>query len=106
MSRETESAPAPPAPEAVGGRDPETPEIRLRRLRMRSARRGMREMDLILGGFAEARLVGLPPAALDGFESILSENDQDLYHWLSGRGKAPEAHAAIIARIRDYLARG
>lgn len=39
----------------------ETPEIRLRRLKMRSWRRGMKEMDLILGHFADEVLTGLSP---------------------------------------------
>lgn len=42
----------------------EAPEARLRRLRMRSWRRGTKEMDLILGGFAESRLGGLDEATL------------------------------------------
>jgi antitoxin CptB len=83
----------------------ETPEVRLRRLRMRSARRGTREMDLILDGFAEASLAALTPESLDAYEALLSENDQDLYHWMSGQSKPPVAHAGIVGRIRDFLAR-
>jgi antitoxin CptB len=80
-------------------------ETRLRRLRMRSARRGTREMDLILGGFAEAVLATLPPGSLDAFEIILSENDQDLYQWISGQSKVPAAHQEIVDRIRAFLDR-
>lgn len=83
----------------------ETPEVRLRRLRMRSARRGTREMDLILDGFAEASLAALTPESLDAYEALLSENDQDLYHWMSGQSKPPVVHAGIVGRIRDFLAR-
>ena len=57
----------------------ETREIRLRRLRLRSWRRGIREMDLILGGFADAALAGLDAELLDAFDMLLSENDHDLY---------------------------
>ena len=56
----------------------ETPQIRLRRLRMRSWRRGMKEMDLILGHFSDDELAGLSGAELDAYEALLSENDQDL----------------------------
>ena len=38
----------------------ESDEIRLKRLRMRSWRRGMKEMDLILGPFSDSQLVDLP----------------------------------------------
>ena len=84
----------------------EAPAIRLRRLRMRSARRGTREMDLILGGFAEAGLDGLPPAILDAFETFLSENDQDIYQWVSGQSNVPAAHEEIVGRIRAFIDRG
>ena len=80
----------------------ETPDVRLRRLRMRSARRGTREMDLILIRFA-AGLERLPAPLLDAYESILSENDQDLYQWVTGRGNVPAAHREIIGRIRACL---
>ena len=50
------------APAAGAAGLSETAEVRLRRLRMRSARRGTREMDLILAGFARG-LEALPPVA-------------------------------------------
>jgi antitoxin CptB len=84
----------------------EPPAVRLRRLRMRSARRGIREMDLVLGGFAEAELEDLPPASLEAFEMFLSENDQDIYQWLSGRSNVPAAHEEIVGRIRSFIDRG
>jgi antitoxin CptB len=77
-------------------------EIRLKRLRMRAARRGTREMDLILGPFAEARLTGLPAEELVNFESLLSENDQDLYQWISGRCTIPSKYREIVGRIRSH----
>jgi antitoxin CptB len=82
----------------------ETAETRLRRLRMRSARRGTREMDLILAGFANG-LERLPPPLLDSYETLLSENDHDLYHWVSGQANVPPEHEAIVSRIRGFLDR-
>jgi len=73
---------------------------RLGRLRIRCWRRGTREMDLILGPFADAALAGLGAAELDALEALLAEDDPQAYLWLSGRQPAPPAHAAIIARIR------
>lgn len=78
----------------------ESREIRLRRLHMRSMRRGTKEMDLILMGFAGAALEGLDPEELDAYEALLEENDQDLYAWIAGQTPGPERHAAMIARIR------
>lgn len=75
---------------------------RLKRLRIRSWRRGTREMDLILGPFADAELAALGPAALDGYERLLEENDQDLYAWVTGQRLAPGAHASLLASLRNF----
>lgn len=80
----------------------EPAEIRLKRLAMRSWRRGTKEMDLILGPFADRQMVALTPDALDSYERILSENDQDLYRWVSGQEPAPSQHGEIIADIREF----
>ena len=77
----------------------ETPENRLRRLRLRAWRRGTKEMDLILGPWADAQLSGLAPEALDRFEALLEENDQDLYAWVTGQTATPGPHAALITEI-------
>ena len=77
----------------------ETREIRLKRLAMRSMRRGTKEMDILLIRFSEAHLAGLSDAELDAYEALLAENDQDLYQWISGQVPAPEAHQDMVARV-------
>ncbi|WP_147126157.1 succinate dehydrogenase assembly factor 2 [Shimia ponticola] len=77
----------------------ETPEARVKRLYMRSIRRGIKEMDVILTKFADAHLRSLDAAELDAYEAMLAENDQDLYQWVSGQKPAPAEHAAMIDRI-------
>lgn len=79
-----------------------TTEIRLRRLRLRSWRRGMRENDLLLGGFADSELARLSPDELDAFESLLLENDQDLYLWISRKCGQPSRFDGIVGRIADF----
>jgi antitoxin CptB len=78
---------------------PEDRETRLRRLSMRSSRRGIKEMDLILGRFAAARLSELDGPHLDLYDALLTENDQDLYAWVAGQSRPPERYADLIARI-------
>lgn len=80
----------------------ETTENRLRRLRLRSWHRGIREMDLILGRFADERLAGLSPELLDAFDLLLSENDHDLYRWVGGSAEGPARYAEIISGIRAF----
>lgn len=85
----------------------EAPEIRMRRLAMRSWRRGMKEMDLILGHFADGPLAGLPEAQLAVYEAMLDENDQDLYLWITRRvtGTAhPDRGPAWLGPILDIIA--
>jgi len=77
----------------------ETHETRLKRLRMRSMRRGIKEMDLILVRFSDARLDAMDAAALDAYEALLDENDQDLYAWISGQQPLPERVRALIEEI-------
>lgn len=77
----------------------ETHETRLKRLRMRSMRRGTKEMDMILIRFSEARLESMDGPALDAYEALLDENDQDLYAWISGQQPPPERLRPLVAQI-------
>ena len=81
----------------------ETHENRLKRLQMRSMRRGIKEMDIILSRYAEAHLATMDVPALDLYESLLNENDQDLYQWVSGQAQAPEALSDLISKISDHV---
>ena len=80
-------------------------DVRLKRLRIRSWRRGTKEMDLILGGFCDAELGRLAEADTALYEDLLSENDHDLYHWVTGQVAPPPRLAALVARIAAH-ARG
>lgn len=75
------------------------PEARLKKLRMRSWRRGMKEMDLILGPFADTQLATMRDADLDAYETLLDENDQDLYLWVTGAVPCPEHLSPMILII-------
>ena len=77
----------------------ETRDIRLKRLYMRSIRRGIKEMDIILGRYADTRLADLDEASLDTYDALLSENDQDLYQWVTGQTAPPAALAPLIEDI-------
>ena len=66
-------------------------DIREKRLRMRSMRRGTKEMDIILEGFVAMSLSNFDNGTLDEYEALLDENDQDLYQWISGQTRYPLA---------------
>lgn len=76
-------------------------EVTLRRLRMRSIRRGIKEMDLILSAYSERRLGALAADQVAVYEDLLFENDQDLYKWISGQEAPPERFATIIDDIAE-----
>lgn len=82
-------------------------EHRLKRMRMRAWHRGTREMDLILGPYADAALAGMDEAMLDRFDALLAEADPDLYRWLVGAEPAPAPHAPLVEAIAAAIsARG
>lgn len=74
----------------------------VKRLRMRSWRRGTKEMDMILGPFSDEMLGDLTGQELDRYEQLLHENDQDLYQWVSGQVSPPQTHAELIDRIANF----
>lgn len=74
----------------------------LKRLSMRSHRRGIKEMDIILGRFSDHCLMELSESELDIYERLLSENDHDLYQWvIKGRADVTEFNG-IIAKISAF----
>jgi len=65
-------------------------DIRIKRLKFRAWHRGMREVDLLMGGFADKHLHTFSPDQLGQFERILDIEDPYLYAWLSGTAPLPE----------------
>jgi antitoxin CptB len=80
----------------------ETAEARLKRMRMRSWRRGTKEMDLVLGPYADAHLSAMTDTDLVTFDALLEEQDQDIMSWLLGQSAPPEALAPLLARITAF----
>lgn len=66
---------------------------RRKRLRFRAWRRGFREIDLILGAFADRRVEEMSETALGEFEALLEAPDQDVYAWITGAAPAPPHYA-------------
>ena len=78
-------------------------EIRRRKLRFRAWHRGMREMDLLFGGFADAHIGTLPVSELDQFEDLMDLPDQDVFSWLTGEVAMPSGFATpLMAKLRAF----
>lgn len=71
------------------------------RLRWRS-RRGMRELDQLLGWWLDARFAQAEPSTQRAFIELLEEQDPQLWDWLSGRETPPRGDwRRIVDEIRN-----
>jgi antitoxin CptB len=76
---------------------------RRKKLSFRAWHRGFREIDLILGGFADQNLAALDAGGLDAFERLLGAPDQEVYAWITAQEPAPFEHeTATLASIRAF----
>jgi antitoxin CptB len=78
-------------------------DLRRRKLLFRSWHRGTREMDLIMGGFADGALAGLTDAELADFERLIDVPDHDLLAWVTGEAAVPQDfNTSLFRRMRDF----
>jgi antitoxin CptB len=81
----------------------EDPDVRRRRLLFRAWHRGMREVDLLLGRFADATVAGLDEAELAGFEALLDVPDRQILAWVTGEAAVPaEADTPLLRRLLAF----
>jgi antitoxin CptB len=72
-----------------------------RKLKFRAWHRGIKEMDLILGHFADRELEGLSEAELSEFGALLKIDDRDLIQWFTGEVETPaEWRTPLIEKIK------
>lgn len=77
-------------------------DARRRRALFRAWHRGMREMDLILGHFADEEIDSLSEEELRQFEELLEIVDTELFKWVAQGAEAPAAHdTPLLLRIRQ-----
>ncbi|MBB6254332.1 succinate dehydrogenase assembly factor 2 [Nitrospirillum iridis] len=77
--------------------------VRIKRLTFRSWHRGMKEMDLLMGTFAEKHLAGFSSEQLDRYEHLLDLNDPDVFDWLLGRTPFPDdVDAELMALLQAH----
>ena len=76
---------------------------RRRRILFRAWHRGIREMDLIMGRFADHAVEGLADAELTEFERLIDVPDRDLLAWVTGEAGIPETYdTALFRRLRQF----
>lgn len=72
---------------------------KIKRLHMRSIRRGIKEMDLILTDFATRALPAMSDDDLATYDALLRENDHDIFGWILGQSEPPAQFAPMMADI-------
>ena len=80
------------------GPPPSESDIRRRRIRIRAWRRGLRELDILMGGFVDARVDGLGEAELDELEDLLELPDAEVLSWLAGGASPPQERDTALLR--------
>ena len=75
---------------------------RRRRILFRAWRRGMREMDLVMGHFADQNLPTMSEADLDAFERLIDAPDPECSRGSPARRRRPPTYdTPLFARLRD-----
>ena len=82
-------------------------DVRRRKLLFRSWHRGMREMDVIMGRFADATVTRLTQDELADFEQLMEVPDSELLAWITGEADVPPDYdTALFRRLREFNRRG
>ena len=77
----------------------ETIENRRKRLRFRSWHRGTKEMDLLMGSFADAHLGDFGKDQLDRYEALLDVPEPVVYDWILGRTTPPADYDHDVTKL-------
>ena len=93
----------------MSGTGPANQELdaRRKRLRFRAWHRGMREMDLVFGPFADAAVAGLTEDEVAQFEALMEVPDPDVYAWITGAAPVPaNFDTALFRRLCAFHLQG
>lgn len=78
-------------------------DVRRRQILYRAWHRGMREMDLIMGRFADAEITALSDEELTEFERLIDVTDRDLLGWITGEIPTPENFdTPLFRRLKGF----
>ena len=78
-------------------------DARRRKILFRSWHRGIREVDLLLGRFAEAKIAAFNETELDQYERLLEAADHDIFAWLTSEAEPPNSSDInILQKIRAF----
>ena len=80
-------------------------DARRKKLKFRAWHRGFRELDLLLGPFADEHIATLDQHELNMFEHLLEAPDWDTYAWVTGQSEAPtEMRGSVLTLLQSLHA--
>lgn len=78
-------------------------EPRRKKALFRAHHRGTKEMDFVMGRFADAHIASLSDDDLTDFERLLDVTDQELFSWIVGSFPVDPIHDRPVWRaMRDH----
>lgn len=78
-------------------------QTRRRKLTFRAWRRGFKEMDLIMGQFADQHVPSMTETELEEFERLLATPDWEVYAWITGDKIVPPNYAGpVLDRLLSF----
>jgi antitoxin CptB len=81
----------------------ETRDIKIKRLIYRSNKRGWKETDLLIGGFANENIHSLTDAELGSYDILLDQSDAKLFAWVTGKASTPEEfQSSVMDKLQQY----
>lgn len=81
-------------------------DLEFRRLKWAS-RRGMLELDVLIGPFTEHHYLNLEAPLQRAYQAFLKEEDADLWAWLQGTLAVPnDDYATLVAAINQRVGAG
>lgn len=79
---------------------------RRKKLKYRAWHRGTKEMDLILGNYADVHLEQMSNEQMDQFSNLLNQADDEMYTWISGASEVPaEFDNEIMKSLKKFQMR-
>jgi antitoxin CptB len=71
---------------------------RQKRMRYHAWHRGTREMDMLLGRFADFAIQDMTPEELDNFEALIEAQDRDIFAWILGQSDIPDLYNTSVLK--------
>lgn len=73
--------------------------INRKRLKFRSWHRGTREIDLLLGKFADTHVDSFGAEEIELYDRFLNNSDPDIYNWITGQEPVPPSEDTKVVRL-------